>query len=119
MAQNQEADLRTGKEVESAVNMVPEDDDYYDDNGDYGCNDCDRDVGDEDSKDSGKAEDTKSIRTVELDGDLYETLSKMVLRLCSVCENFFKGKFKIRTQYLEPNTLEEEAPKCTILLYHH
>lgn len=114
MGEKAELDLATGQDVESPAHVVARDDIDEGDNSDSGSEDCDRDVIDELLEDRDRNADTRSTQTVELDKDLFDVLSKMVLRICSVCANFFKGQSKISTEFREPSTLRGRGAK----VYH-
>lgn len=94
--------------------MPREHDDDNSTNDDCDNDDYNRDIRDENLQDLNRDEDTGSISTKHLDKDLSETLSKMALRLCSICGNFFKGQFKIHPQYLRQETFQGTGVK----VYH-
>lgn len=87
MAENENLDSRTGEE--STTNMAMGDGNENCANGDYDLDNYDRDDADEDS-----------------DKDLSDTLSRMASRLCSICCNFPKGRFKAHPDYSTQETLK-------------
>lgn len=114
MQKNEDLDLATGEDVESAAHVIAQDDNDERGNSNYGSDDCDKDVSDKLSEERDRKADTRSHPTVELDKDLFDALSKMVLRICSICANFFKGRSKINTNFREPSALRGRGAK----VYH-
>lgn len=111
MTEKRDLGLITGGDVESSASMLTQRDNDNNTDDDCDNNDYDRDVKDEYAKDLDRDED---VPTKESDKDLSETLSKMVLRLCSICGNFSKGQFKIHAEYYGQETLRGTGVK----LYH-
>lgn len=114
MGSNEELDLDASGDVESTAHVVAQDDNDDGDKNHSGCDDCHIDFGDKHPDDSERNEDKKSIQIVELDKDTSDILSKMVMRLCSICRNFFKGRFTIQTKLRDSNTLKGRGAK----VYH-
>lgn len=110
MAEKENLDSTTGQE--NTANLATEDGNENCANDDYDRDDYDRDITDRYFDGSEMDEDTRSIRTVELDKDLSDTLNKMVSRLCSICCNFPKGRFKALPGY-------SLATQETLKLYHN
>lgn len=107
MGKNEKLDLAASGGVESAAHVVVQDNNEDGDN-------CDRGVSNEHADNKERNADTRSMSTVELDKDLSDALSKMVLRVCSICANFFKVQSKINTKFREPSILRGRGAK----VYH-
>ncbi|KAL1856883.1 hypothetical protein Daus18300_010646 [Diaporthe australafricana] len=110
MTERENLELITGEDVESSGSMPTQRDNGNSTDDDCDNDDYDRDGNDEHAKDLDRYE---GVSAKEFDEDLSETLSKMVLRLCSICGNFFEGQFKIHAQYYRPETIEATGVKLT------